>query len=43
MLKEELGVDAWVNTQNRSASFSPNVIDRILTILELKYDEDENI
>jgi len=38
MLKEELGVDEWVQTQIKAYGFTPATIDLILAILELRYD-----
>lgn len=43
MLKEELGIDAWAQTQKNSHSFTTATIDKILDVLSLKYDEDEEV
>ena len=43
MIKQELGVDEWIKTQKKFNEYTPKTIDLILKILELKYDEDEEI
>ena len=43
MLKQELGIDEIVKTQNIAFAQSPATIDKILRILELKFDEDESV
>lgn len=41
--KEELKVDEYFQGKIRAYSFNPVTIDTILTILELKYDLDEDV
>lgn len=43
MLKDELAIDEMVKRENRAFAQSPATIDKMLKILELKYDEDEAI
>ena len=42
MLKEDLGVDDWV-AANKKLRCTTETIDRALAILELRYDEDEEV
>lgn len=43
MLMRELAIDEEVKKQNRAFAVSVHSINTILAILELKYDEDEDI
>lgn len=43
MLKEDLGVDAWVQTQKKSHGYTPATIDKVLAVLSLKFDEDKEV